>query len=130
MEPQVSIIILNWNGKDLLRRCLRSLTSLTNYKNYKIVLVDNGSTDGSKEFIKSKYPKVKLIELPKNYGFARACNEGIYASSAPYIALLNNDIEVDENWLSELYLGMERHPECGMGTSKTVSYTHLTLPTN
>jgi hypothetical protein len=68
--------------------------------------------------IEEQYPEVRVLKLPENMGFAIACNEGIKASIAEYIVLLNNDIEVTSDWLRELYEGMERHPECGMGTTK------------
>jgi hypothetical protein len=68
--------------------------------------------------IEEKYPQVRLIKNRKNMGFAVACNQGIKAATGTYISLLNNDIEVESSWLSKLYEGMERHPECGMGTTK------------
>ena len=91
------------------------------FENFEVIVVDNGSMDGSRELIEEKYPWVKLIKLPYNKGFAIACNEGIKASDAEYIVLLNNDIEVTPDWLTELYEGMERHPECGMGTTKMMA---------
>jgi GT2 family glycosyltransferase len=68
--------------------------------------------------IEEKYPQVRLIKNQKNMGFAVACNQGIKAATGTYISLLNNDIEVEPSWISKLYEGMERHPECGMGTTK------------
>jgi hypothetical protein len=68
--------------------------------------------------IEEKYPDVRLIKNRENMGFAIACNQGIKAATGTYISLLNNDIEVESSWLSKLYDGMERHPECGMGTTK------------
>lgn len=113
----ISVVIPNWNGIKLIGMCLDSFQNST-FKDYEIIIVDNGSTDGSKELVKKKYPTVKLVELPENLGFARACNEGIKESKGDYICLLNNDIEIHPAWLLELYKGMERHPECGMGASK------------
>ena len=69
MEESVSIIIVNYNGKKHLEKCLDSLLKIS-YQNYEIIIVDNHSTDGSIELIKKKYPRVNLIELEKNYGFA------------------------------------------------------------
>ncbi len=114
---KVSVVIPNWNGIHLVGMCLDSMEK-SDFEDFETIVVDNGSTDGSKEMIKEKYPWVRLVELPKNLGFAIACNEGYKASKGEYICLLNNDIEVAEDWLSELYAGMERHPECGMGTTK------------
>jgi len=117
MTPKISIIIPNWNGIKFIAKCLDSIKQST-FSKYEILVVDNGSTDGSRELIQKKYRSVRLIHLPKNLGFARACNEGIHASKGKLIVLLNNDIEVDPQWLEELQTGMDRHPECGMGTSK------------
>jgi len=114
---KASVIVPNWNGIRFVGMCLDSLAQ-SQFDDCEVIVVDNGSTDGSREMILEKYPWVRLIALPENLGFARACNEGIKASRAEYIVLLNNDIEVTPDWLRELYDGMERHPECGMGTSK------------
>ena len=114
---KVSVVVPNWNGMRFVGMCLDSLAKL-DFEDYEVIVVDNGSADGSREMIEEQYPDVKLLKLPDNMGFAIACNEGIKASNAEYIVLLNNDIEVTPDWLRELYEGMERHPECGMGTTK------------
>lgn len=114
---RISIVIPNWNGIKFIGMCLDSIAKST-IKDYEVIVVDNGSSDGSKELVAEKYPWVRHIKLPTNMGFAIACNEGIRASKADYICLLNNDIEVEPTWMQELCEGMERHPECGMGTSK------------
>ena len=114
---KVSIVVPNWNGMRFVGMCLDSLAQL-DFEGHEVIIVDNGSIDGSREMIEEKYPWVRLLKMPDNMGFAIACNEGIKASNAEYIVLLNNDIEVTPNWLKELYEGMERHPECGMGTTK------------
>ncbi|MEK9628644.1 MAG: glycosyltransferase [Nitrospinota bacterium] len=116
-NPLVSVIVPNWNGMRFVGMCLDSLAEL-NFENFEVIIVDNGSEDGSREMIEEKYPWVRLLKLPYNKGFAIACNEGIKAAKAEYVVLLNNDIEVTPDWLAELYEGMERHPECGMGTTK------------
>ena len=116
-NPAVSVIVPNWNGMSFVGMCLDSLAQLK-FKNFEVIVVDNGSMDGSREMIQEKYPWVKLLKNPHNMGFAIACNQGIKASNAEYVVLLNNDIEVTADWLTELYEGMERHPECGMGTTK------------
>ena len=97
--------------------CLDSLAR-SDFDSYEVIVVDNGSVDGSREMIEVKYPDVRLIKNRENMGFAIACNQGIKAATGTYISLLNNDIEVESSWLSKLYDGMERHPECGMGTTK------------
>lgn len=100
-SPLVSILIVNWNGKALLGDCLTSVTSQT-YRNYEILVVDNDSTDGSVEYIESKFPSVRIIRNSQNEGFARACNKGMVCSRGEYIAVLNSDMELDRHWLEEL----------------------------
>ena len=97
--------------------CLDSLAR-SDFDSYEVIVGDNGSIDGSREKIEEKYPQVHLIKNHENMGFAVACNHGIKAATGAYISLLINDIEVESSWLSKLYEGMERHPECGMGTTK------------
>lgn len=102
---KVSIIIPNWNGKKFLKTCLDSLRKQT-LKDFEVVLVDNGSIDGSQEFIKRNFPEVKLIELDKNYGFSKGLNIGIIEAfknpKVKYVILLNNDTKSEPNWLKEL----------------------------
>lgn len=97
--------------------CLDSLKRST-FEDFEVIVVDNGSTDGSRELMQEKYSWVHLIALPFNMGFAAACNRGVKAAKGDYISLLNNDVEVEPDWLEALVEGMERHPECGMGTTK------------
>ena len=114
---KISIIVPNWNGIKFIGMCLDSLAR-SDFHSYEVIVVDNGSVDGSREMIEEKYPRVRLIKNRENMGFAVACNQGIKAAKGKYISLLNNDIEVESSWLTKLYEGMERHPECGMGTTK------------
>lgn len=107
MKNFVSIIILQYNGINLVDRCLKSLKK-TRYKNYEIIIVDNKSTDNSVEFIKKNYPEIKLIENEKNYGFAEGNNIGAKYANGEYIVFLNNDVEVDPNWLGEIVNIMKR----------------------
>jgi GT2 family glycosyltransferase len=103
-EPKVVIIVLNWNGKNLTAECMKSLTEI-DYKDYEILLVDNGSTDGSQEYFRTRNPEIVLLENELNLGFAEGHNVGIrYAMNrhADYILLLNNDTIVHERFLSEL----------------------------
>ncbi|MHA1834573.1 MAG: glycosyltransferase family 2 protein [Candidatus Baldrarchaeia archaeon] len=99
--PPVTVLILNYNGKFHLKKCIDSVLE-TDYPNFEIVIVDNGSTDGSVDFIRKTYPNVKAIAFEKNFGFAEAYNRAIRKIKTEIIMLLNNDIIVDKNWLKEL----------------------------
>jgi GT2 family glycosyltransferase len=101
--PFVSVIVLNYNGRNFLRKCLSSL-KLTNYpkSKYEVLLVDNGSTDDSTEFVVRNFPWVRVIFLHQNFGFGGGNNRGVKFAKGEYVAFLNNDTEVTENWLSEL----------------------------
>src|ERR1700704_5264800 len=91
-----SVVIPSWNGKDLLKVCLTSLQKQT-IKDFEIIVVDNGSTDGSVNYIKKEFPKIKDISLSKNTGFAYAVNQGIKVAVGEYIILINNDTEIDKD---------------------------------
>lgn len=104
------VIIPNWNGRELLGDCLDSLNKQT-FRNFEIVVVDNGSSDGSVEFLSKNYPGVKVTVLKRNFGFARAINEGVKKVRSKYVVFLNNDAVVDKRWLEELIKCAELHPE-------------------
>ena len=115
--PLVSIIIVNYNGKRFLDACLGSLYRQS-YPATEILLVDNGSSDGSVAYVREHYPGVKAIETGENFGFARANNIGIEASRGEYVATLNNDTEVTPSWLSALVEAMQSDGRIGMCASK------------
>ncbi|MBU1182523.1 MAG: glycosyltransferase [Proteobacteria bacterium] len=121
MTPNVLIIIANWNGKEYLSDCLRSVFNQS-YRNFKIILVDNGSTDDSIEFVKKNYPDVEIIPLDKNYGFAKANNIAMETAlkdkTIEYIALLNNDTKVEKKYLSELVKIISSDNKIGICASK------------
>ena len=97
----ISAIVLNWNGKDVIVACIESLLTQT-YSSYEIIVVDNGSADGSLEMIRSRYAgKIKLIENRANLGFAEGCNVGIRAAQGEFIALVNSDSVLSANWMEE-----------------------------
>ncbi len=110
------------NGKAFLRDCLASLERQT-FKDFEVILVDNGSTDGSVKYVRSEFPWLgRIIENPANYGFAKACNQGIEASTGSYIALLNNDTEAHTGWLEELVRSADQHRDAGMFACKTLFF--------
>ncbi len=100
-DPLVSIIIPNWNGRRFLETCLPSLRCQT-FGNFSVIVVDNGSTDGSAGWTRRVYPEMEVIELPENRGFGGAVNAGIRRSKSPLIFLLNNDTELDPKCLERL----------------------------
>lgn len=97
----ISVIIVNWNGRKWLKKCLDSLADQTN-SNFEVIIVDNGSTDNSKEFIKKHYPSVCIIENGENLGFARGNNIGIEKAKGEFILLLNSDTWLDRNFLEKI----------------------------
>lgn len=107
--PAVSIVILNWNGKHLLPDCLTSVRRQT-YRDFEVILVDNGSSDGSVDWARAEYPEIRVLPLATNQGFCGGNNAGIRAALGDYIVLLNNDTEVAVDWLGELvrYISADR----------------------
>ena len=119
----VSVIIPNWNGAEHLPTCLESLRQQTlKGVEIEILVVDNGSTDGSLQLMEREYPEVAVLALGENRGFAGACNAGMRASSGTFVVLLNNDTEVDERWLEEVLAAFKRHPEAGSIASKMLLF--------
>lgn len=118
---EVSIVIPNFNGMKYLKTCLDSVLNQT-YSGFSVIVVDNGSTDGSQELILSGYPQIRLMSLPENTGFCHAVNVGIRESDAPYVLLLNNDTEVEKDFVEKLLLGMKRHRKAFSCASKMISY--------
>ena len=125
MNPNISVIILNWNGKEYIEDCLRSVLSQA-YDNFNVILVDNNSTDGSVEFIRKNFSNTKIIALDQNYGFAKGNNIGIkYALekyNPEYILLLNNDTKiVREDTLTNLTKAAESDCKIGILGCKLIS---------
>jgi GT2 family glycosyltransferase len=121
--PSVSIIVVNFNGKKLLKPCLKSLLT-TNYPNFEIIVVDNASTDGSVESIKKlygSYPYVKIVENRENLGHAEGCNIGARVAKGRYLVFLDSDTELKaEDWLWELVKVMESDESIGLAQAKVV----------
>jgi len=126
LSPLVSIIIVNWNGRSHLEECLNSLEKQT-YCNFEIVLVDNGSTDGSVELVQEHYPRVKLVLLRENTGFATGNNRGLGQATGDYIVTLNNDTRVEAGWLEKLVKVADSHPRAGMVGCRICSFFDLDI---
>jgi GT2 family glycosyltransferase len=121
-SPLLSVIIPNWNGKRFLEECIDSIKAQT-FQDFETILVDNGSMDGSVQFVQEKYGGfVRIIRNEKNLGFAGGNNVGIRAAKGEYIVLLNNDTWTDPRWLEELVKATEGDSCIGMWGSKIYSY--------
>jgi GT2 family glycosyltransferase len=118
--PNVSVIIPNWNGVSHLPVCLDALRRQS-YTDFQAIVVDNASTDGSLQLLKS-YPEVEVIEQQTNLFFSGAVNDGICRTQSPIIVLLNNDTEPEPSWLAELVSALEAHPEAGFAASKLLIF--------
>jgi len=119
-EPLVSVIVVNYNGKTFLNRCLGSLLK-TEYSSFIVILVDNGSSDGSPDLANDEFghdPKLKIVKNAANLGFAEANNIGMRHAKGKYVVLLNNDTIVDKKWLSELTKVMENDISIAAAQSK------------
>lgn len=110
---KVAVIILNWNGAELLRRYLPSVVANTNQQIADVIVADNGSTDNSLEVLKTEFPPVKTLVFDKNYGFAEGYNRCVEQTRYPYTVLLNSDVRTPAGWLEPLYDYCEAHPEVG-----------------
>ena len=112
----ISVIVLNYNGKGFLDGCLSSLASQT-YSDFEVIVVDNGSRDGSPEYIEENYPWVRLAKNDENLGFAGGTNVGIRAAKGEFIITLNNDSRADSRFIEELIKPMA-DPEVGVCAAK------------
>ena len=115
-----AVIILNWNGCDMMRKFLPSVIS--NTPEAEIVVADNGSTDDSLKLLSEEFPTVNVLAFSENYGFAEGYNRAIEAVQNEYVVLLNSDVEVTENWLALMLGYMSAHPEVAACQPKLLSY--------
>ncbi len=120
-SPGIDIVIPNFNGRDMLRICLDSLAA-QGYENSRVIVVDNGSSDGSVELIGQRYPEVELIELEQNIGFSAAVNLGIERGTKDWVLLLNNDIEMAPHCLEKLAAAIASEPGYRMFALKMLSF--------
>lgn len=127
MSPSVYIIILNWNGKELTLDCLKSLSKVQ-YDNYKILVVDNGSIDGSVKAIAKQYPKVEILPLESNLGYASGNNAGfeyIKKTNSNFIIFLNNDTIVAPNFIEPLVKSLNVDSAIGQTVPKIYYANHI-----
>jgi GT2 family glycosyltransferase len=120
MGKDISIVIVNYRVKNLLERCLTSISESRDGSSCEIIVVDNNSKDGSVELLKQNFPEVKLIENQQNRGFSFACNQGVEKSSGRYVLLLNPDTIFPETGLKKVLDFMDSNPEAGICGPKMV----------
>src|ERR1035437_5380920 len=121
--PRVSLCVLNWNGRKHLSTCLDSLLGLDYpVDRLELVVCDNGSGDGSVELVRGSYPRLTLIELDRNHGFAEGNNRAAAAANGEWIGFLNNDMVVDASWLRNLVAPLEDNPEIACLASRIVNW--------
>jgi len=129
-KVRLSIIVLSWNTKDLLRQCLKSLNSKLKTQNSKIevIVVDNGSTDDSVSMVKKEFPQVKLIENLRNLGFAKGNNIGIKVAKGEYIMLLNSDTIVKPGALEKLTRFLDKNQEFAIAGPRLLNQDETSQP--
>jgi len=116
---RAAVIIVNWNGRQYLERCLAALFAQP-LEQAQVIIIDNGSTDDSCAWVAAYFPQVQIMALPQNAGFAVASNLAICATTTPYVILLNNDTEVQPGWLDALLEPVERDSSIGMCAARIV----------
>jgi N-acetylglucosaminyl-diphospho-decaprenol L-rhamnosyltransferase len=123
----VSVIVLNYNGRQWIDGCVTGLASQRGAPGYEMLLVDNGSRDESVKFVRTKYPQVRVIENGRNLGFAGGNNAGARHASGEWLAFLNNDTSPDPRWLAALWAAARSNPACGIVTSRLVFMDNSTV---
>jgi len=115
----VSVVVVNWNSRDLLRDCLRSAYENSGRMSIEVLVVDNASTDGSSEMVAKEFPQVRLIRNEENLGFSKANNQAIKVSHGRYVLLLNNDAYLLPGSLEKMVRFMDSRPEvCHLSPSR------------
>src|SRR3979490_2219491 len=109
--PQLSIVIVNWNTRDLLRACLASIQRHPAASKFEVIVVDNNSSDGSAAMVKLEFPGVTLVDLPTNSGYARGNNHGFEQARGEYILTLNPDTELVDDSLDKAIRVLENNPD-------------------
>lgn len=117
----IAVVILNWNGAEMLRRYLPAVIANTSPILAEIIVCDNGSNDGSLQFLSNDYPQIKTIVLDRNYGFAEGYNRALEKLNNRYTILLNSDVAPAPQWIEPLYAYMQAHPATGACQPKVLS---------
>ena len=128
-EFDVTVVIVSWNTRDILRGCLRSVFEQTHGTSFKVVVVDNDSRDGSAEMVAAEFPEVALITNADNLGFAKACNQGMRMSNSRFTLLLNPDTVILDDAISRCIDYADRHPDVGVVGCQVLEDAHRVTPT-
>jgi GT2 family glycosyltransferase len=118
---RVAVIIVSYNTRDLLLECVASVLAVTGGVEFELVVIDNGSEDGSYEELRKRYPAVTAVSNKENLGFGAACNQGIKATTAPFVLLLNSDARITPEALAALHECMRGNQRCGAAGCKLVT---------
>ena len=118
---RATAVILNYNGRELLDTIVPSLLAQS-YRDVRRVVLDDGSTDGSGAYIRSRWPEVEVVELERNVGVTAALNHAVGVATGDYLALLNNDLELQPTWLEELVRALDAHPRAASATGKMLDF--------
>jgi GT2 family glycosyltransferase len=127
--PAVSVVIPNWNGVELLKSISLPSLAVQTFSDFSITVVDNGSIDESAAYLRSAWPDISVIEVSENSGFAAAVNRGITSTDAEFVALMNNDIELEAKWLEEMVSAARQFPAAGSLACRILDFDDRTLIT-
>jgi GT2 family glycosyltransferase len=120
--PRITIAVLNYDGRELLDVAMPSVLALDGVEGARVLVVDNGSGDGSPAYVRERWPTVEVLEIPANVGVAAALNRALAATDSELVALLNNDIELEPGWLAELTRALDAHPEAASASGKLLRF--------
>lgn len=113
LNVEVSVLIPSYNGCDMLLKCLEAVFKHTRDVSCEVIVIDNGSVDGTEQVVHARFPSIQLVRLPVNQGFVRACNVGAAQARGRYILLLSNDVFIENNFIKILSDFLTAHPRCG-----------------
>src|ERR1043166_7321143 len=121
MQPDLSVVILSWNTRDLLGECLEAVDASQGGLSIETIVIDNGSTDGSADLVAASFPRPRLVRNAENRGYARGVNQGLALAAGRKICLLGSDTRVAPDALSRLCAFLDAHPEAGAVAPRLVN---------